>query len=267
MNFNLFRFELRLSRFTLWVIALGLLAFEFLLVAIFSGAQLDQNMAGIFKILPKAIRSLMGGAYVDLLTVKGFLAFGFTHPLALVLLCAGAITPASRSAVGSAGDGLTDMILAQPVSRIWVLLSRGAAGEVCGLFMVLGMWLGHLAGVTFIDLKTVPPRMPYFYVAVNAYAFFLAVQGLGFLAAVSSRRRAGAVGISIAVLAFMLFASLCGELWKGLDFVAYLSLLHYYVPGKVVYFETFPLADVAVLLGFYLASMGVALWIYHKRDM
>jgi hypothetical protein len=267
VNLSVFFFEIRLSRFTAAVLTLSLMALELLLVVVFSAADLDKNLNGLFEMLPSPVRALMGGSYVDLLSARGFLAFGFTHPLALVLLCAGAITPASRTAVEGAGTGLTDMILSQPVPRTWVLFSRAAAGELMGLFIVAGMWLGHRIGVCITALPSEVPVLPYLYVSINAYALFLAVQGLAMLLAVLSRRRAGAVGLALGLLVFMLFLTVAAEIWKPFTIPSYLSFLSFYQPGKVIFENTFPALEVAVLLGYYVFLLGCALAIYHRRDM
>jgi ABC-type transport system involved in multi-copper enzyme maturation permease subunit len=267
LNLTLLRFELRLNRFTYGVVGLSLMALEFLLVAIFSAARLDQNLAGLYELLPKSIRSLLGGAYLDLLSVEGFLAFGFTHPLAIVLLCAGAIAPASRSAVGGAASGLTDLVLCHPAPRIWVLICRAGAGELAGLGMVFCMWLGHSLGVACIPLPAEPSRLPFLYIALNAYVLFLAVQGLGFLAAATVRFRTSAVGISIAVLVAMLFLSIAAEYWSPLKALPFLSLFNFYKPSKIVFFGVFPWGDIFWLLAFYLSTLGAGLVVFHRRDL
>jgi ABC-type transport system involved in multi-copper enzyme maturation permease subunit len=267
MNLNAFWLELRLNRALAFWLGLGLLVFEFLLVVLVTAAELEESLSGLFQMIPKSIRALMGATYVDLLTPKGFLAFAFTHPVALLLICSGAVGFSSRSSIGRPGAGLTDMLAAQPLPRYLMIALRAAAGEVLGLFMILGMWAGHYLGVKVSGMTDPPASLPFLYVAMNAYAFFLAVQGLGFLTAVLSRRRASAVGISIGVLAFMLFLIVAAELWQPFSIPAHLSFLNFYKPGKTVSLENFPWLDVLVLLGYYLSFLVAAMAIFHKRDL
>jgi ABC-2 type transport system permease protein len=264
---NVLKFELRLNRLTILLVSASLMLFQFVLIFFFKAARLDESMPNLFELIPKPIRALMGSSYVDLLTVKGFLSFGFTHPLSLLLICTGAIVMTSRSATGGAEGGITDLLLSQPISRSFLLLSRAAAAEAGGLCMIFCMWLGHLAGVTCIDLPADPPRMPYFLIAVNAYAFYLAVQGMGLLAAACSRHRASAVGLSIAVLAAMLFLRIAAQIWNAFEPLARLSFLTYFVPGKTVMSQAFPWSDVLVLLLFYLLTVAAALVVYNRRDI
>jgi len=267
MNLNLFRFELRLNRFPVLVLALSLVAVQVSLVFLYTVVEQDR-MAGLLDIVPGPLRSIMDASFMDLLSVKGYLAFCFTPPLVLILLCSAALSISSRSAVGSVDDGLTDLILSQPVPRWFVILSRMAAGELLMLLIVFCMWAGQYIGTLLANLPSSPPRTPYIFIAVNAYAFTLAVKGLGFLIAVCSRRRANAVGVSIAVLAIMFFFTFCSNVWKPLKLFSGFSFFNYYVPGKVLFRGgTFPIWDVLALLSLYLLCAGAAVFIFQKRDM
>jgi ABC-type transport system involved in multi-copper enzyme maturation permease subunit len=267
VNLNVLRFEFRLNRFAMVVISLSLLVFEFILVGFYSAARPDQNMIGILNLIPKSLRALAGDAYIDILSVNGFLAFGFTHPLAVFLLCTGAVIFSSRSATSGADNGLNDLILSHPVPRYWVLFCRAGSGEIGGFFMVCGLWLGHYLGTLVFDLPTAPMRQPFVYVAINAYLFFLAVLGLGHLAAALSKRRASAVGFCIAVLSVMFFLKISAQFWSFFDLVSHASILNYYVPGKVVMFKVFPWEDVLMLAAFYLVFMVSAVIIFNRRDI
>lgn len=267
MNSNIFRFELRLSRLTLLSCSLGLFLFQLLLVGFYSAARPDESLAPLFKLIPKPILALVGGKYVDLLTVSGFLSYAFTHPINLILLSAGPILLASRSAPGRGDDAAADLVLSQPVSRTAVLMGKMAAGTVCSAGTVLCMWLGHLAGITFIPLPAVPDKAPFVFAAVNAFFFVLAVQGVAFLAAAASRLRTTAVCSTIAVLVVMLFLSFFAELWELFEEPARLSFFTYYIPGKIVARNALTHQDLTALACFFIVTSGTALWIFNRRDI
>lgn len=264
---NMLRFELRLSRFTLFCCAAGTFLFQGLLVAFYAAARPDENFGGLMKIVPRSITTLFGGDYLDILSVSGFLAYAFTHPLNLLLLCTPPIALASRTVTGGAEDGRTDLILSQPVSRTAVFLERLGAGVVCSAILVLCMWLGHLAGTALIDLPESPDRLPFVFCAVNALFFVLSIQGIAFFAAAASRLRGNAVGIAIGVLAVMFFLRLAGGFWDAFELPAQLSVFTYYIPARVVLNGALPADHIMVLTGFFALSAAAGLAVFNRKDI
>ncbi len=267
INGNIFRFELRLSRLMLLFCSLGLFLFQLLLVGFYSAVRPEKSLEPLFQLIPKPILALVGGQYVDLLSVSGFLSYAFTHPINLILLCAGPLLLASRAAPGRGDDAATDLVISQPASRTAVLLGKMTAGVVCSAGMVAAMWLGHLAGVTCIPLPDVPDKLPFIQAAVNAFFFVLAVQGVAFLFATVCRLRTAAVCSTIAVLLVMLFLSFFAELWEIFEEPARLSFFTYYIPGKIVALKAVAYEDLAILCSFFIILSGVAIWVFNRRDV
>ena len=267
MNWNIIRFELRLSRRGALYCGLSLLAFQCLIVAFYAAARPDKTLTGLFKLVPKGLKALIGGDYLDPITVSGFLSFGFTHPVNLLLLITPLVALASRTASGGTDDGRTDLLLSRPLSRTAFLSSRMAAGAILSVLLVLFMWLGHLLGVLFIALPETPATVPFVYVALNALLFALAVEGIAFLAAALSTLRGTAVGFAIGLLAAMLFVRMAAQFWDLFERPAALSVFTYYVPGKIVFLKSFPLGHMATLFAFFLITSGLALGVFCKKDI
>ena len=267
MILGLARFTLRLNRLTLILVCLGLFVFELLFVAFYAAMRPDETMTGLFERIPAFFRTFLSNAYLDLLSLDGFLAFGFTHPLVLVLLWTGTIALTSRAIHEGAGPGLTDLMHSLPMPRIHRLAARIAAGEVAGFLFIFCLWLGHFTGVTFMNLPGEPDPMNFLRIAINGYAYVLAVQGMGLLVAALSGSRGKALGASVVVLTIMFLLNVFGQAWSLFAWPARLSFLYYYMPGRVILDGEFPWTDVGVLLAFYLTCIVAALYFYRKRDL
>ena len=267
MNRNLLRFELRLNRPVLIGCGLGLFLFQFLMVAFYLAARPDQYLTGVYKILPQAVKTLFGAEFLNPLEISGFLAFAFTHPFNLLLLCTSVVVPASRIATGRGEHASADLILSQPLSRRSVILSRMGAASAGAALMAACLWAGHYAGTAILPVETAPPRLPFLLVALNALLFLLAVQGAAFLIAAGARLRGTAVGLTIALLALMLFLRMAGEFWKPFEIPALASFLTYYVPARTVAAAALPLRDAAALAGIFLATSLAALVLFDRRDV
>jgi ABC-type transport system involved in multi-copper enzyme maturation permease subunit len=265
---NVFRFEIRLHRFTFLWCGLGVFLFQGVMVGFFAAFRPEEMLGVLFrKAAFKIFRSLLGGDYIDPMTVSGFLSFAFTHPLNLILLSAPVIAAASCTAAGGAEEGKTDFLLSQPLSRTALLTSRMAAC-VCGaVFMTLCMWLGHIVATTVIPLPELPGRLPFLYAAVNAFFLLLGIQGIAFLTAAGAANRSLAVGITIAVLAAMLLVQLGTQFWDPCRIVATVAVFTYYIPAKSVRFETLQWGDLAALSCFFLFLSGLALVVFRKKDI
>lgn len=267
MNRNIIRFELTLSRFGTLCCGLSLVVFQCLIVAFYAAARPDKTLTGLFQLVPKGLRALIGGDYLDPITVSGFLSFGFTHPVNLLLLITPVVALASRTASGGAEEGRTDLLLSQPISRSSFLLSRIAAGTIVSLFLVVCMWIGHLIGALLIPLPEQPDALPFVYVSLNALLLLLAVEGIAFLAAAVSTFRGTAVGLAIGMLAAMLFVRLAAQFWDLFEWPAAFSVFSYYIPGKVVFSAAFPLGHTAVLVVFFLIASGLSVVVFCKKDI
>ncbi len=265
---NVFRFEIRLHRFTFLWCGLGVFLFQGIMVGFFAAFRPEETLSVLFrKTAFKMLRPLFGGDYIDPMTVSGFLSFAFTHPLNLILLCAPIIAAASCTAAGGAEEGRTDLLLSQPLSRTALLTSRMAAC-ICGaVFMTLCMWLGHIVATTVVPLPELPGRLPFFYAAINAFFLLLGIQGIAFLTACSTASRSLAVGITIAVLAAMLLLQIGAQFWDACRTIATVAVYTYYVPAKSVRFETVQWGDLAALSCFFLSLSGLALIVFRKKDI
>jgi len=267
MILHILKYELKFNKAPILWISTILFLFQMIYVAFFASIRPDETMSPLYDKLPKFIRVLLGEANIDILTVNGFLSFGFTHPLVLFLVWIGTVSFTSRFAVHSGGMGLTDMVNTQPVHRVFHLLLRVASGEISGLCFVLAIYAGQTSGTCLFTLPAEVDRLSFIYVVINLYAYFLAILGLGTFIAVLSRNRSKAVGITFGVLMVMFLLNIFRELWPLFEVPATLSLLAYYIPGKVVVSKTFPLENVLILVSFYTVSVTAACVIFNRRDL
>ncbi|MBI3097801.1 MAG: ABC transporter permease subunit [Planctomycetes bacterium] len=266
MDAALLRFLIHRSRLGVLLAALGLCAFEFIMVGFYSKARPDEHMGPLLELLPEPIRAALGNDQVSIATPSGFLAMGFTHPVALMLLGTLALLTATRLAADIESRTI-DLLLSQPLGRGRLLASHVAIGVLAALLAAAAAFAGHRLGVAVFPLPHEPRAVSFALAAVNLGLLVLAMHALGLLAAALSPRRATAVGASVGLLIFMLFLRLAAEQWEIFKLPAYGSFLTYYVPGGVIARGALDLHDVLVLLGLSAAGYLTAWGVFERRDL
>ncbi|MFO0985454.1 MAG: hypothetical protein U1E76_27605 [Planctomycetota bacterium] len=266
MSRILLAFLARRSRTGTLMAVLGLLLFECALAGFYARTRPDQNLAPMLEMIPPAIRALLGSEELSLATESGFLAMGFAHPLALLLMGAIAILNASRLA-GDIEARTIDLYLTQPISRSGLLATHIALGAAAATLAAAAAFAGHRLGVLVFALPEPVAARPFLLVALNLALLVLALHALALGAATATNRRGIAVGIAVGALALMLFLRLAAQLWTAFEIPAFASYLTYYVPGRIVAQQSLAPRDVLALAGYAVAGYALAWTVFVKRDL
>jgi ABC-2 type transport system permease protein len=264
LNRFLLSFFWRRGRTGILLVALGLFLFECVLCGLF--AKTSPIRTQMLELIPAPMRAFLGSDYLSIATQAGFLAMGFAHPLALLLLGTLAILTSTRLA-GDIESRTLDLILSQPVGRANLVLTHLMLGILVALLAGVAGFFGHRLGVALFPLSEPVAIKPFLLVAVNLSLFLLGMHGLGLFCASVSSRRGVAVGIAVGVLAVMLFLRLASELWDAFRIPAKASFFTYYVPGRTVAQGSLDLGDALALLGSAILSYAAALFFFARRDL
>ncbi len=96
----------------------------------------------------------------QLFTYTGRIAMTFDEPIVIICLVVWAISRGSDSVSGEIGRGTMEMLLAQPVSRLRVLLSQASVTVIGAALLCMVVWLGIYTGVMNASAKEeVPPTL------------------------------------------------------------------------------------------------------------
>jgi ABC-type transport system involved in multi-copper enzyme maturation permease subunit len=167
---------------------------------------------------------------------------------------------------GEVDRGSIDVLFGLPVSR-WQLQANESFAWVVSAAVLLLMFV---AGNRLGNALAHGPRIELWRLAAlagNLFCLYIAVGGLAWFVSAQSDRRGRAASV---VVAFVLFSFLLGYLepfWKVAERLSFLSVLHYYVPLRVLRDGVVPVRDMLVLAGF-----GAALWtaggiVFARRDL
>jgi hypothetical protein len=202
------------------------------------------------------------------ISFRGFVLFGYSHPLVELFLVAMAIGIATEPAA-EVELRVVDVMLSRPVRReavigrsVVVLIVAVAIAMSCMLIGTwLGLWLFAPAGAVLPEPRVVLS------LAVNLALVVLAWGGIAMAIGAGAKRRAAAASIC----GFLAFASFVldyvGRFWSAVAGVSRISPFHYFSPFAMIGGQRLALADVAALLVAFVAGSSIAAVIYARRDL
>ena len=214
---------------------------------------------------PPLFAAIAGAPHVDLFAPRSFLAFGFEHPLFLVLILVAVVGPGIAAVAGDVESRRAEMVYAAPVRRSAVydarLLAACVAGVVVTAAGVVGAELGRSLSP---DLRQVPVSVP-FLVAIQLLALIVCFIGLSFAVSAGARSRAEATGITVAIVAGSYLLNIVALLWWPLRWLTNLDAYHYFQPTEAASHLQPMHLMILVLAGVAFAIIGRVL--LNRRDL
>jgi ABC-2 type transport system permease protein len=162
-----------------------------------------------------------------LVSSSGRLAAGFDHPLVMVPICVWAIARGSDSISGEIGRGTMEVLLAQPVRRIEVLVSQAGITVLGALVLCLSVWLGILTGLDKFNLAEEPLGGIFLPAVSNLFCLSFALAGLTTFLSSFDRFRTRTIGLAVGILLLEIVLALVSisapENWAWVRWTTFVS--------------------------------------------
>ncbi len=264
---TLFRLALMRRKRLLISLALGLLAFESLIVAVAAAIPVDQLMAT--KPAPASLDAFAGSSGgVQLASIAGLLGAGLLHPFWIALQLSAVESLGAAVVAGDVEDGTMELIGVRPVSRMRLLAERVAALKVAAAVLclvaviplVVGRWISN-------SVETAATVSGLFVAALAGYALVFCFIGVAVLASCAARRRAVVLGVVGATAAGAYAINFIAQAWESARFARWISPFNYYRPGDALVGSAFPWRDVLVLGAAGAVFMLIAALILRRREL
>ena len=214
---------------------------------------------------PRLFSAFSGSSSGDIFSPAHFLAFGFGHPLFLVLSLAVAITSGVGAVAAEVETGRSELIFTAPVRPTRVMGARVVEWALAQLVVIGGALIGAAIGIQLSgDLSAVGIGVPIrAAVQFSSVAYFVA--GVAFAASAHSRTRGAAFGATVGVTAGSYVVNLVGLLWSPMSFVRWINPFGYYSPTAAAEHLQWGYAGVLVATG--TALFAVARYTLSRRDL
>lgn len=196
------------------------------------------NTAGVRKLLqyaPEFLKGLIPVPLEAIATPAGRIAVGYDDPLVMVVVSIWAIARGSDMVSGEIGRGTMELLLAQPVRRIYIVLTH-AAVTVLGLFVLaISAWLGTFAGIrTFVLEEPVQPQI-FLPAALNLFSLGFFLAGVTSMLSAMDRYRSRTIGVVIGFFVIQMIIKLVAVTSPSYHWLRYFSFLTAFEPQRMAY--------------------------------
>lgn len=258
------------ARALLAACALLLFVFNWLYVWVSSQVKLGALQEFIAS-LPEGFQNLSGVPVQDVATVAGRIALGYVDPVILVATAVWGIARGSDVVSGELNRGTMEMLLAQPLRRISVLVvhaivTLGGAGVIA-----LAAFLGTAAGLATVTLERPVETRLFIAPAVNVFAMGAYVAGVATLVSACDRYRWRTVGLVGGYYVLSMICEVLGKMVEWLGWLRYFTFLAAFEPQPMVSHPErawqLSLQHNGLLLGLTAAAYVAAAVVFCRRDL
>ena len=214
---------------------------------------------------PKLFSAFSGSSSGDIFSPAHFLAFGFGHPLFLVLTLSVAITSGVAAVATDVETGRAELVFTAPVPPSAILDARVVEWAMAQFgvvaFGVAGAMIGsRLSG----DLSAVSLAVP-LRTSLQFFTLAFFVAGVAFAASAHSRTRGSAFAAAVGVTAGSYVFNLVGLLWSPMSFIRWINPFGYYAPTSAA--EHLQWGNAAALLVAGAVLFALARLMVSRRDL
>lgn len=266
MSRILFRRTWEAQRARLLGVMLALAVWGFLLPVVYAtfgkeiGALIKSGaFANVFDVLAR----FTGG---DVFSIRGTVALGLVHPIALAFVAIQVVGFAAAAVAGERQRGTLEVLLARPLERRVLYVTLLAATLLFAALTEAAVLGGIAAGALLYgvagDLRAIDVALCW----LNAVALFGALGAISLAASVSFDRVGPALGISLGVTLIGYAVEFLGTLWPDAAWLRTYSPFRYFQPTHILA-GTFDPLDLLVLGAVFVVAVAWAVWVFPRRDL
>jgi ABC-2 type transport system permease protein len=261
----LLRHHLRMHRVPLVALALGLVLFETTMTFVGRQPVVSGFMTEILRAAPPQLLALFGDDMLNMVSVRGIIGIGYTHPFALIMMAVWAVRVPSAALAGEIGRGTMDIVAARPVARS-AQITAAAVALLGGLAVLAGAaWVTTAVGLAVRPLEGVRP-LDYLPVAAALWLTFASFGMVGIFVSALNREAGAAIGWLSGLMAGSYVLDYAARVWPRIASLRPLSLFRYYEPQQVVR-SGLAVRDAEVFAAVAVVALLAALVVFSRRDL
>jgi ABC-2 type transport system permease protein len=248
-----------------WCVLCGM---QLIIVGQASAIEEQQSFGRLTELVPAFLQRARAQAALLLATFKGTVAFGYFHPVVVVLVSVLAAYFTTEAA-HEVEAGLVDLELARPMPRHAIvtrsLLAGAIAVVVAGLLMALGTRIGlSIFASPRFDAPSAAVVGRLIVSLLSVAALFGAV---GAAIAAGARRWSTAFFSTVLVAVVLYLIDFLAIGWPMMRSIAWISPFHYYPALSIIAGDVPLWRNVGILLSAAAGFVVIAYWRFERRDL
>ncbi|MFQ5599059.1 MAG: ABC transporter permease subunit [Candidatus Krumholzibacteriia bacterium] len=242
-------------------------ALQSLIISLISGVDTAAFMTDLLQQLPERFQMFISEAFLARLSVPGAAAFGFAHPIVLVLLVISAISFPTRHIAGEIESGTMEWLLSHPVPRGRLALVLWASGALVVLLTVASACAGSLTALAVKGKLDAALLAKMLRIGVNLWLLMVLIMSYTMVVAVFSKDGSNTGSVTAGVTLVFYFLHILSTLFDSFSFVRAVNIFTYHQPQKLMFGgQSFALN--AVVLGMLIGvCLGIAMKQFQRRDI
>lgn len=241
--------------------------FQFLILYLVTTFDTQLMISSILNQMPEKMKVLLGESFFSTLTFDGAAAFGYNHPMVLVMMALVAVTLPVKHVSREISQGTMELLLSYPVSRSALILRLWLAGTlILAAIAVASFAASVLATEIFHNLKP-EAVIRILMISANLWLLFVLVMSYILLFAVWGRGGGSSGSTGAMVTLFFYLMLFFGQLWETLEFTLPFNIFNYYQPQEIMFGRGTMLADSALLAILSLLMLAGSVYGFNRRDV
>jgi len=264
----LIRRSLSQARYVLLGCLLLLCAFQLIIVGQAAEIERQSSFSKMADLVPGFLQRGLGSRAMILATFRGTVAFGYFHPVVVVMVSMLALYLATEPA-HEVEAGLVDLELARSLPR-HALVTRSLAAALAAIVTAtLLMALGTVSGLRLFASPDfdAPSARVIASLLVHLASIAALFTGLGLALAAGARRWSTAYFTAALILVVLYLLDFLSIGWPLMRSVAWISPFRYYPALSIIAGDANEARNIAVLLSAGAALTAVAYWRFARRDL
>lgn len=266
MNLNLLLRSLKERWISASIFALSLALYVWVILALIPVFIKNQQFKALLAQYPKALMSLFAGAgNINMFSPEGFISIEFLQLWMPIIVFGFAVTFATAIVAKEMDDGTMDLLMAQPIARTSLVLSRftAMAAYLAALALVTVGSIG--VGGRFYDVTFKVEGL--LATGLLFLAFMLAIAAFSIFLSVVLRDRGQAIILAVAVFIVSHLLNALSELNETVRKFRFLSIFKYYNPYKALATGEIPWRDISIFLAITLVFLIASLILFRRKDI
>lgn len=252
-------------------IGCGALLFGFAWLFVWLTSNIEPGILGGLLRSFSFLERLSPIPFTKMTTPAGLVSVIYVEPIVIFTCILWAVARGSDVISGEIGRGTMEMLLAQPIRRLSIVVTHAVNMLAGSVVLVLCVWLGNCMGLWLVHLRE--PVSPRIYVAsaVNLFGLTFCFAGVATLCSSWDRFRWRTIGLAGGFCLVQLILKVIARMWPAGGWIRYLTVIGAFEPQSFVFMTDgigrLALEYTGVLAGIGTLAFIAAALIFCHRDL
>jgi len=240
---------------------------QFLILFLVDTFDTKVMFTAILSQLPKNLKVFLNDSFFSMLTFDGAAAFGFNHPMVLVLLIFIAINIPVKHIAHDIENGSMEVLLSLPVKREWVLTNIWLSGVAILFIVIFTSLAGSLLAIYIFHTISIGIIIKLLMICTNLWLLCMLIMSYTLLFATFGKRSNFSANMAAMITLAFYLVFFVSQLWDAIEFTKPFNIFNYYQTQNMMIGKGNFVVDALVLASASIVCMLVAIWEFRRRDI